>query len=54
MIQYLATGGHISIKALDVFSDVSNAPFTSTLLMGLDGGLFFMTSAALFEPSWGV
>lgn len=53
MIQYLATGGHISIKAPDVFSDVSDASFTSTLLMGLDVGMFFLTFAALFEPSWG-
>lgn len=48
MIQYLATGGHISIKAPDVSDDVSDASSTATLLTGLDVGLVFLTSAALF------
>lgn len=48
MIQYLATGGHISIKAPDIFSDVSGLSFTSTLLTELDMGMFFLTSAVLF------
>lgn len=41
MIQYLATGGHISIKAPDVFGDMSYASLTSTLLTVLDAGWFF-------------
>lgn len=53
MIQYLATGGHISIKAPDVFGDVADASFALTLLTGLDMGMIFLTSAAFFGPSWG-
>lgn len=48
MTQYLATGGHISIKAPDISDDVSDASFTSTPLTGLGTGLVFLTSAALF------
>jgi len=48
MIQYLATGGHISIKAPDVFGDTSDACVTSTLLTLLDVGMIFLMFAALF------